>query len=169
MCGKSVFIPLINIRSAAIERLCCKSRWNFRVFHHAPAIESFSLAIVGETSGSYLGHTIARKPCRVAFSGHFSRVQANAHAWNRGALATLGRFRFGLIVSHALRRAHCRPWLYNNLMPDIISYLLSGWLPDLPYSFPLWKPKSDRTDGALTYGLSLDGAAIAAADAPEWI
>lgn len=46
------------------------------------------------------------------------------------------------------------PKLYNNLMPDIISYLLSGWLPKAPqcnpslYSF-LWKLKS--TNDTLTH------------------
>lgn len=33
---------------------------------------------------------------------------------------------------------------YNNLMPDIISYLLSGRLPELPYSslYESWKARS---------------------------
>lgn len=36
------------------------------------------------------------------------------------------------------------PWLYNNLMPDIISYLLSGALPELALFIPVWKLKSAR-------------------------
>lgn len=73
MCGKSVFIPLINIRNAAIERLYRKSRLNFRVFHHALAIESFSLAI--ERDFRIIFRTQSEKTHRVAFSGHFSRVR----------------------------------------------------------------------------------------------
>lgn len=78
MCGKSIFIPLINIRSAAIERLYHKSRLNFRVFHHALAIESFMPRHrERETSESYLEHN-RQKTRRVAFSGHFSRVRVKS-------------------------------------------------------------------------------------------
>jgi len=105
-----------------------------------------------QSFGTHCGHN--RLKTRGARS-RFSRVRVN-----RRALAAPGRSRsvrfnrFPCTPPCPL----CRPRFYNNLMPDIISYLLSGWLPDLPYSFPSWKPKSGRTDGALTYGLSLDGA-----------
>lgn len=55
---------------------------------------------------------------------------------------------FSLIVSYALRRYPLSTELYNNLMPDIISYLLSGRLPALPYSFlyESWKAAAEQME-----------------------
>jgi len=59
------FIPLINIRSTAIERLYRKSRLNFRVFYHAPAIESFSLAIERDFRIIFRAQSRENVSCRI--------------------------------------------------------------------------------------------------------
>ena len=87
----------------------------------ACAIREKNNSVVGVDSCTR-SHTRGRKGRRV-------RCAAVDYEWSSLDLS------FSLIVSYALYRTYCRPELYNNLMPDIISYLLSGRLPGLPYSF----------------------------------
>lgn len=98
-----------------------------------------TVIIPGMVDSSTRAYTRARKRGEGA---HVNAAAAVNYEWSSLDLS------FSLIVSYALHRYPLSTELYNNLMPDIISYLLSGRLPALPYSFlyESWKAAAEQME-----------------------